>query len=115
MIAPGKRILSLAVVGSLCATAALAIAILLFSEFHRTQGRILGTTALIAFAGAACASSGNPLRAPGSVLIYMGDRRQQRAIRRFATSEHVRGESVGPRYIYGRSPTAEGDQAICDQ
>jgi hypothetical protein len=35
--------------------------------------------------------------APGSVLIYMGDRPQQRAIRRFATSEHVRGESVGPR------------------
>lgn len=51
MIASGKRILSFAVVGSLCATAALAIAILLFSEFHRTQGRILGTTALIALAG----------------------------------------------------------------
>jgi drug/metabolite transporter (DMT)-like permease len=47
----GKRILSIAVVASLCATAALAIAILLFSEFGRTQGRILGTTALLALSG----------------------------------------------------------------
>lgn len=47
----GKRILSVAVVGSLCATAALAIAILLFSEFGGTQARILGTTALIALSG----------------------------------------------------------------
>ena len=36
----GKRTLSVAVVMSLCTTAALAISILLFSEFHRTQGRI---------------------------------------------------------------------------
>jgi hypothetical protein len=47
----GKRILSIAVVASLCATAALAIAILLFSEFGRTQGRILGTTGLLALSG----------------------------------------------------------------
>lgn len=47
----GRRILTLAVVTSLCATAAIAIGVLLFSEFHRTQGRILGTTALIALYG----------------------------------------------------------------
>lgn len=50
-MASGRRILTFAVVGSLCATAALAIAILLFSDFGRTQGRILGTTALIALCG----------------------------------------------------------------
>ncbi len=44
----GKRLLSLGILVSLCVTAALAIAILLFSQFGRTQARILGTTGLIA-------------------------------------------------------------------
>lgn len=45
------RILLLAVVVSLSAAALLAIGILLFGEFGDTEGRILGTTALIAFYG----------------------------------------------------------------
>jgi hypothetical protein len=60
----GRRILLLGVVGALCATAALAIAILLFSEFHETQGRILGTTALVALAGL--------LALPAAVLADQG-------------------------------------------
>jgi hypothetical protein len=68
----GKRILSLAVVGSLCATAALAIAILLFSEFGRTQGRILGTTGLLALSGL--------LALPAGILF------DQRRLTRLATA-----------------------------
>jgi FtsH-binding integral membrane protein len=51
LTASAKRVVSIGVVVALCATAGLAIAILLFSEFDRTQGRILGSTALIALAG----------------------------------------------------------------
>jgi MFS family permease len=46
--ASGRRILVLAIVVSLCASALLAIGILLFGRFGETEGRILGTTALIA-------------------------------------------------------------------
>jgi hypothetical protein len=63
---------SSAIVGSLCATAALAIAILLFSRFGRTQGRILGTTGLIALFGL--------LALPAGVLF------DQRRLRRLATA-----------------------------
>ncbi len=45
---PGKRIILYAVVVSLSASALLAIGILLFGRLGETEGRILGTTALIA-------------------------------------------------------------------
>jgi hypothetical protein len=44
----GRRILLYAVVASLSASALLAVGILLFGDFGSTEGRILGTTALIA-------------------------------------------------------------------
>jgi len=44
----GKRILLLGVAGLLSATALLAIGILLVGHFGRTQGKILGSTALLA-------------------------------------------------------------------
>jgi hypothetical protein len=47
-LASGKRALLLVLAASLCVTAALAIGILLFGDFGETEGRILGTTALIA-------------------------------------------------------------------
>jgi hypothetical protein len=47
----GKRLFLFALVGSLTATAAIAVFILLFAEFDDTAGRILGTTALV---GAFC-------------------------------------------------------------
>ncbi|MGZ4379083.1 MAG: hypothetical protein ACXVRY_13455 [Gaiellaceae bacterium] len=62
----GKRILLLAIVGSLCITAALAITILLFSKFGETQGRILGTTGLIALYGL--------LALPAGILFDQGRR-----------------------------------------
>lgn len=48
-LSSGKRLLLLALVASLCATAALAILILLFGDFGETEGRILATTAAISF------------------------------------------------------------------
>jgi hypothetical protein len=65
----GKRLLLAATAGSLCVTAALAIGILLFSEFGATQGRILGTTALIGVFGL--------LALPAGVLI---DQRRLRGL-----------------------------------
>jgi hypothetical protein len=65
-VVPGKRILLLAIVGSLCITAALAITILLFSKFGETQGRILGTTGLIALYGL--------LALPAGILFDQGRR-----------------------------------------
>jgi hypothetical protein len=44
-----RRVFLLGLVGSMCATAALAIGILLFSEFDETAGRILGSTAALSF------------------------------------------------------------------
>lgn len=44
-----RRIFLLALVASMCATAALAVGILLFSEFDETSDRILGTTGALAF------------------------------------------------------------------
>lgn len=43
-----RRIVFAAIAVSLCATAALAIGILLFGDFGETEGRILGTTMLLA-------------------------------------------------------------------
>lgn len=43
----GRRLLLLGVAGLLCASALLAIGILLFGHFGRTEGRILATTALL--------------------------------------------------------------------
>jgi hypothetical protein len=65
-VVPGKRILLLAIVGSLCITAALAITILLFSKFGETQGRILWTTGLIALYGL--------LALPAGILFDQGRR-----------------------------------------
>lgn len=47
----------------MCATAALAVAILLFSDFDETAGRILGTTAAISFVSV--------LALPASVLVEL--------------------------------------------
>ena len=64
----GKRILLLSVAGLLSATALLAIGILLAGHFGRTQGRILGSTALLAGYGL--------LALPAVVLLDQGrDRR----------------------------------------
>ena len=59
-----KRLFLIAVVTSLSATAALAIAILLFADFDETAGRILLTTALISFFSL--------LSLPGGVLLDQG-------------------------------------------
>jgi hypothetical protein len=44
-----RRLFLIALVASMCATAALAVGILLFSEFDSTSGRILGTAGALAF------------------------------------------------------------------
>jgi hypothetical protein len=44
-----RRVFLLGLVGSMCATAALAVAILLFSQFDETAGRVLGSTAALSF------------------------------------------------------------------
>lgn len=48
----GRRSLLLAVAGLMCVAAALAISILLLGDFGGTEGRILGTTLLLAVHGA---------------------------------------------------------------
>lgn len=57
----GRRALLLAVAALLTASAALAIAILLFGDFGQTEGKILATTALLAAYGL--------LALPGPILI----------------------------------------------
>jgi hypothetical protein len=47
---PGRGLLLWALVASLCVTAVIAIATLLFAEFDETTRRILGTTALLSLA-----------------------------------------------------------------
>jgi hypothetical protein len=59
-----RRLFLLALVVSMCATAALAVAILLFSDFDETAARILGTTAAI--------SAASLLALPASVLLDRG-------------------------------------------
>jgi drug/metabolite transporter (DMT)-like permease len=49
-LSTAKRLLFLGLIASLVATAAIAIGVLLFSEFDATTERILGTTALLALA-----------------------------------------------------------------
>lgn len=61
----GRRIVLLGVAGLLIAAAALAIGILLFGDFGSTEGRILGTTAVLGLYGL--------LALPAAIL---GDRRQ---------------------------------------
>ncbi len=97
----GKRILSAAVVGSLCATAALAIAVLLFSEFHRTQGRILGTTALIALAGL--------LALPAGILL---DQRRAARLARVLLTLAVAGSALALVAIWTNNPPDELGKAI---
>jgi hypothetical protein len=48
-LSSARRVFLVGLVGSMCATAALAIGILLFSEFDETSARILGTTGALAF------------------------------------------------------------------
>jgi MFS family permease len=48
-LSSARRIFLVALVVSMCATAALAVGILLFSEFGETSARILGTTGALAF------------------------------------------------------------------
>jgi hypothetical protein len=59
-----RRLFLLALVASMCATAALAVGILLFSDFDETAARILGTTAAISFFSI--------LALPASVLVDRG-------------------------------------------
>jgi hypothetical protein len=65
----GKRLVLLAVVASLCATAAVAIGTLLFGDFGETEGKILLTTAAISFYSL--------LALPGGILL---DQRRLRAL-----------------------------------
>jgi hypothetical protein len=65
----GRRILVLGVAVVLCLSALLAAGILLFGHFGRTEGRILGTTAMLAGCGL--------LALPGVVLL---DRRRLRGL-----------------------------------
>jgi signal transduction histidine kinase len=60
----GRRLLLGALVVSLCATAALAIGILLFGDFGETEGRVLATTAAISFYSL--------LALPGGILLDQG-------------------------------------------
>ena len=60
----GKRILLLGVAGLLSATALLAIAILVVGHFGSTQGKILGSTALLAGYGL--------VALPAAVLLDQG-------------------------------------------
>jgi hypothetical protein len=64
-----RRFFGIALVASMCATAALAVGILLFSDFDETAARILGTTAAISFFSL--------LALPGAVLL---DRRASLAV-----------------------------------
>ena len=97
----GKRILSVAVVASLCATAALAIGILLFSEFGRTQGRILGTTVLLALSGL--------LVLPAGILF------DQRRLTRLATAVvtlTVLGSMLALAALWSNDPPAELGKSV---
>jgi hypothetical protein len=60
----GKRLFGLVLVFALCASALLAIGILLLGEFDETQARILATTGLIGFFSL--------LALPGGVLLDQG-------------------------------------------
>src|SRR5919202_1704849 len=66
-IAIGKRLFALVLVTALCASALLAIGILLLGEFDETQARILVTTGLIGFFSL--------LALPGGVLLDQGRHR----------------------------------------
>jgi hypothetical protein len=63
-----KRTLLFGVAGLLCASALLAIAILLVGRFGSTEGRILGSTALLAAYGI--------VAVPAAVLVDRGRRRE---------------------------------------
>ena len=63
-LSPGKRLFFVALVTSLCATAAIAIFTLIFAEFDETAGRILATSALI--------SLFSLLSLPAGVLLDQG-------------------------------------------
>jgi len=66
----GRRLVLLVAAALLCAAAALAIGILLFGEFGATEGRILGTIAILAGYGLAglpaamCSTTGSVTGAP---------------------------------------------------
>jgi hypothetical protein len=63
-LSSARRLFLIALIASMCATAALAVGILLFSDFDETAGRILGTTAAISFFSI--------LALPASVLVDRG-------------------------------------------
>jgi hypothetical protein len=63
-VSSGKRIFGLGLVGALCTSALIAIAILLFGEFDDTTARILATTGLIGFFSL--------VSLPGGVLLDQG-------------------------------------------
>jgi hypothetical protein len=59
-----RRVFLVALITSMCVTAALAVGILLFSDFDETAARILGTTAALSFASV--------LSLPASALVDRG-------------------------------------------
>ena len=63
-LSSARRLFLIALVASMCATAALAVGILLFSDFDETAARVLGTTAAISFFSI--------LALPASVLVDRG-------------------------------------------
>jgi hypothetical protein len=100
-VASRKRSLLVAIVGSLCITAGLAIAILLFSRFGQTQGHILGTTALIALYGL--------LALPGGILFDQGrELRLARAVIVLA----VAGFTVAMTAVWSSSSSPELGKAL---
>lgn len=96
----GRRGLLLAVAGLLVASAVLAVAILLFGDFGETEGRILGTTALLAGFGV--------LALPATVLL---DRGRLRLFAVALAAAAVAGAGLGVSAIWVDRPSDELAQA----
>jgi hypothetical protein len=100
-VVSGKRILLLAVVGALCITAALAIVTLLFSSFGQTQGRILGTTGLIALYGL--------LALPAGILFDQG---RNPRLARAVILLTVAGFALAMGAVWSSNPPAQLGKAL---
>ena len=91
----GRRSLLLAVASLLTASAALAIAILLFGNFGETEGRILATTALLAAHGL--------LALPGAILL---DQRRLRPLAAFVLALAASAATVNVASVWTEDPPA---------
>ncbi len=91
-----KRTLLLAVAALLCLTAALAIGILLIGRMGPTEGRILGTTAILAGCGL--------VAVPGTMLLDQA-RRQRWAAANLAIVAAAAGAMIGSIWFGGDSET----------